>query len=113
CAAREANRRSGILVSVISRLISGIRRPRLRILGIEFSGEVEAVGTAVKEFAVGDQVFGTTGFGFGAHAEFIRIKESALIAPKPTGMTFEEAAAICDGGLNSLWCLRGANLRKG
>jgi len=113
CATREANRRSGVLVSVISRLISGIRRPRQRILGTELAGEVEAAGAAVTEFAVGDHVFGSSGFSFGAHAEFICMRESARIAHKPAGMTFEEAAAICDGALNALWCLRLANLRKG
>jgi len=113
CATREANRRSGVLVSVISRLISGIRRPRQRILGTELAGEVEAAGAAVTEFAVGDHVFGSSGFSFGAHAEFICVRESARIAHKPAGMTFEEAAAICDGALNALWCLRLANLRKG
>ena len=113
CATREANRRSGLVVTVISRLVSGIRRPRQRILGTELSGEVEAAGAAVTEFAVGDQIFGSSGFSFGAHAEFICMKESARIAHKPAGMTFEEAAAICDGALNALWCLRLANLRKG
>jgi len=113
CATREANRRSGLLVTVISRLVSGIRRPRQRILGTELAGEVQAVGAAVTEFAVGDQIFGSSGFSFGAHAEFICMRESARIAHKPAGMTFEEAAAICDGALNALWCLRLANLRKG
>jgi len=113
CATREANRRSGLLVTVISRLVSGIRRPRQRILGTELAGVVDAVGAAVTEFSVGDEVFATTGFKFGAHAEFTCIRESARIAHKPPGMTFEEAAAICDGGLNALWCLRLADLREG
>jgi NADPH:quinone reductase-like Zn-dependent oxidoreductase len=113
CGTREANRPSGLAVSLISRSISGLRRPRQRILGSEFAGEVEAVGAAVREFAVGDQVFGSTGFGFGAHAEFTCVGESATIAHKPAIMSFEEAAAICDGGLNALWCLRGADLRNG
>ncbi len=113
CATRESNRRSGVAVSLISRLISGIRRPKQRILGTEFAGDVEAIGAAVKEFAVGDQVFGTTGFRFGAYAEFICTRQSARIAHQPAGTSFEEAAAICDGGLNALWCLRGAALRKG
>jgi NADPH:quinone reductase-like Zn-dependent oxidoreductase len=113
CATREANRRSGLLVMLISRLISGIRRPKQRILGIELAGNVEAVGAAVTEFVVGDHVFGTSGFRFGAQAEFICMQVSALLAHKPTGMSFEEAAAICDGALNALWCLRLADLRNG
>jgi NADPH:quinone reductase-like Zn-dependent oxidoreductase len=58
---REANRRSGLAATLVSRLLSGLRRPRQRILGREFAGEVEAVGAAVSEFAVGDRVFGLTG----------------------------------------------------
>lgn len=110
---REANRSGGPLLTVISRLVSGVRRPKQRILGTEFAGEVEAVGAAVKEFAVGDQVFGLTGFRFGAHAEFTCMPESGRIARKPSNMSFEQAAAVCDGALNSLWCLKGAGLRKG
>jgi NADPH:quinone reductase-like Zn-dependent oxidoreductase len=112
CATREANRRSGLAVMLLSRLISGYRRPRQPILGTELAGEVEAVGTAVTEFAVGDHVFGSSGFKFGAHAEFICLRESARIAHKPTAMSFEEAATICDGGLNALWCLRLADLHR-
>jgi NADPH:quinone reductase-like Zn-dependent oxidoreductase len=113
CATREANRRSGPAVMFLSRLVSGVRRPRQRILGSELAGEVEAVGAAVSEFAVGDQVFANTGLRFGAHAEFTCVRESARIAHKPAGMGFEEAAAVCDGALNALWCLRGADLQKG
>jgi NADPH:quinone reductase-like Zn-dependent oxidoreductase len=110
---REANRRSGLAVSLLSRLVSGLRRPRQRILGSEFAGEVEAVGGAVNEFAVGDHVFGTSGLGFGAHAEFMTIRESARIAPVPAGLSFQEAAPVCDGALNALTCLKQADLRKG
>src|SRR6202035_2479776 len=86
---------------------------RQRILGTEFAGEVEAVGAAVSEFAVDDQVFGTSGLRFGAHAEFIAIRVRARIAHLPAGMSFEEAAPICDGALNALTCLKQADLRKG
>jgi NADPH:quinone reductase-like Zn-dependent oxidoreductase len=113
CATREANRRSGLAASLASRLVFGLRRPRRRILGTELAGEVEAVGAAVAEFSVGDDVFGITGLGFGAHAEFVCTRESSLIAHKPSAMTFEESAAVCDGALNALWSLRGAGLRKG
>ncbi len=110
---REANRRSGLAATIMSRLVSGLRRPRQRILGREFAGEVVAVGAAVSEFAVGDRVFGLSGLTFGAHAEFICMRESARIAHMPIGMSFEEAAPICDGALNALMCLKQADLRRG
>src|SRR5256885_13577122 len=113
CATREANRRSGLALSFMSRLVFGLRRPKQRVLGTEFAGEVEAVGAAVREFAVDDKVFGSSGLSFGAHAEFICMRESARIAHMPAGMTFGEAAAICDGALNALTCLKQAHLRKG
>jgi len=110
---REANRHSGLAATILSRLVSGLGRPRQRILGREFAGEVEAVGAAVSEFAVGDHVFGLSGLMFGAHAEFMCMRESARIAQMPAGMSFEEAAPICDGALNALMCLKEADLRKG
>ena len=113
CATRDANRRSGPVVSLLSRLVSGLRRPRQRILGSELAGVIEAVGAAVSEFSVGDHVFGLTGLRFGTHAEFTCVRESARIAHMPTGLSFEEAAPVCDGALNALWCLRGAALKKG
>ena len=112
-ATREANRRSGLVISLLSRLVSGVRRPRHRILGTEFAGTVEAVGATVSEFARGDQVFGTTGLRFGAHAEFLSMRVSDRIASMPNGMSFEEAAPSCDGALNALTCLKQADLRAG
>jgi NADPH:quinone reductase-like Zn-dependent oxidoreductase len=97
----------------ITRFFTGVRRPRRRILGTELAGEVEAAGAAVREFAVGDQVFGISAWLFGAHAEFICMRESAALAHKPAGMTFEAAAAVCDGGILALMGLRPANVRKG
>jgi NADPH:quinone reductase-like Zn-dependent oxidoreductase len=110
---REANRKSGLAVSVLSRMVSGLRGPRRPILGSEFAGEVEAAGATVKEFAVGDHLFGNSGLRFGAHAEFMCVRESARIAHLPAGMSFGEAAPITDGALNALTCLTAANLRKG
>ena len=110
---REANRSNGRAMTLLSRSISGLRRPRQPILGREFAGEVEAVGAAVSEFAVGDRVFGLSGLTFGAHAEFMCMRESARIARMPAGMSFEDAAPICDGALNALMCLKQADLRKG
>jgi NADPH:quinone reductase and related Zn-dependent oxidoreductases len=110
---REANRRGGLAVTFLSRMVSGLRRPRQPILGSEFAGEVVAAGVAVKEFAIGDRVFGSTGLRFGAHAEFVCVRESRRIAHMPAGMSFEQAAPICDGALNALMCLKQADLRKG
>src|SRR5262249_1928914 len=83
CATRDANRKGGLFISVIGRLISGLYRPRQPILGSEFAGTIEAVGPDAREFAVGDAVFGNTGFRFGAHAEYLCVSESARVAAKP------------------------------
>jgi NADPH:quinone reductase-like Zn-dependent oxidoreductase len=93
------------------RLLLGLQRPRRRTLGVEFSGEVEAVGANVNEFNVGDPVFGTSWFG--AHAEYTCLKESAALARKPAGMSFEEAAAVCDGAMQALATLRAADVQAG
>jgi NADPH:quinone reductase-like Zn-dependent oxidoreductase len=111
---REANRSNGgPAIQLLSRLMSGLRRPRQPILGSEFAGEVEAVGSAVTEFAVGDRVFGTNGLRFGAHAEFVAVRTRSRIAHMPAGLSFEEAAPICDGALNALMCLKVADLHEG
>src|SRR5688500_3654647 len=93
-----------------TRLFTGIRRPRRTTCGSEFAGRVEEVGTAVTEFRVGDEVFGIEG---GANADYVTVRESGLIAHKPTGLTFEEAAAVPDGSLLALTCLRPAYPLRG
>ncbi len=95
----------------ISRFVTGLRRPKNRILGMEFAREVEAIGAAVTEFKVGDEVFGVTGSG--AHADFVCMREAGPLAHKPAGMSFEEAAAVCDGASLALACLRQADVRRG
>jgi NADPH:quinone reductase-like Zn-dependent oxidoreductase len=95
------------------RAFSGLRRPRRPILGTEFAGEVEAVGAAVTEFAAGDRVFGVNADRFGAHAEILCVRERAPIATMPAGLGFEEAAAVCDGFILALTCLRWARLGRG
>jgi NADPH:quinone reductase-like Zn-dependent oxidoreductase len=97
----------------ISRAVTGLRRPKpqMRILGTELAGEVAAVGAGVSEFAVGDRIFGAPGLG--AHAELVCMRESAALAQMPAGMSFEEAAAVCDGASLALACLRQASLGPG
>ena len=94
-----------------SRAFTGLRRPKRRILGSEVAGVVEAVGATVSRFEVGDEVFGISSFG--AHAELVCVREDGPLARKPSGLTFAEAAAVCDGGIIALACLRRAALRKG
>jgi NADPH:quinone reductase-like Zn-dependent oxidoreductase len=92
------------------RVFTGLRRPKQRILGTELAGEIEAVGAAVSEFKVGDEVFGLRS---GAHAEYVCVRERGALAHKPAGMSFQEAASICDGASIARASLSKADLRKG
>jgi NADPH:quinone reductase-like Zn-dependent oxidoreductase len=96
----------------ISRFVTGLLRPKRNIPGTELAGVVEAVGPAVTEFKVGDHVFGVSASTAGAHAEFVSLPQGAPLAHKPTGMTFEEAAAVSDGVILALSYLRRVDLRK-
>jgi NADPH:quinone reductase-like Zn-dependent oxidoreductase len=88
-----------------TRLFTGIRRPRRTHFGSEFAGRVEEAGAAVTELQAGDDVFGIVG---GANAEYVTVAEGGVIAKKPPGLTYEQAAAIPDGSLLALTCLRPA-----
>jgi NADPH:quinone reductase-like Zn-dependent oxidoreductase len=94
----------------ISRFFTGLVRPKRRIRGTEFAGEVESVGAAVTEFAAGDRVFGVKD---GSHAEFVAVRESGTIAEIPVGMGVEDAAAVADGALTALSGLRSVDPRPG
>jgi NADPH:quinone reductase-like Zn-dependent oxidoreductase len=77
---------------------------------MELSGIVEEVGAAVTEFAVGDEVFGLR---WGANAEYVCVREQGALAHKPTGMSFEEAAALSDGSSIAIACLKKTDLGPG
>jgi NADPH:quinone reductase-like Zn-dependent oxidoreductase len=93
------------------RLILGIRRPRRRVLGMEFAGVIESVGSAVSEFAPGDDVFGIQWFG--ANAELMTIRAKRLVVRKPPNVTFEQAAAVPDGFINALNMLKNSGVGPG
>ena len=95
------------------RLAIGVRKPRRRVLGGYFSGEVVSLGKGVTRLSVGDEVFGTTGIRFGAYGEYVSLPARFTIVPKPTNMRFEDAAAVPLGALNALHFLRLAEIQKG
>lgn len=95
------------------RLALGIFKPRRHVLGGYFAGEVELVGKNVTKFNKGDQVFGCSGINMGCYAEYVALADTCTIVPKPSNMSFEEAAAVPLGGLNALHFLRKANIQKG
>jgi NADPH:quinone reductase-like Zn-dependent oxidoreductase len=97
----------------VYRLFLGLRRPRHRTLGVDVAGVVEAVGPDVREFKPGDAVFGNVGFNAGAHAEYAVVPARGAIAHKPSSLTFEEAASICDGAQQALATLRRGRVGTG
>lgn len=97
----------------ISRFFSGLFKPKFKTLGNEFAGIVEAVGKGVRSFAVGDRVFGYNDITFGAHAQYIAISEDGAIATMPQHSSFEEAAAITEGGHYALCDIRAAKVQDG
>ncbi len=101
------------------RLYLGITKPKRPILGMELAGEVVETGKDVKRFKKGDKVFGTTGFVFGTHAEYVCLPEEGpvkkgLVALMPSNMTYEEAAAgVASGGITALHTIKKADIQPG
>lgn len=91
----------------ISRFIfGGILKPKIKILGMDMAGTVEAIGKDVTQFHIGDEVFGDlSGCGFGAFAEYVCATETAL-ALKPINTSFEEAATVPAASMTALQGLR-------
>lgn len=98
---------------VLIRLIGGLFAPRRQILGSEFAGRVDAVGEEVKELRIGDEVFGLTGNSFGTNAEYVCVAESHAIGRKPRNLSFDEAAALCEGPFLALSFLNELRLKPG
>ncbi len=93
----------------ISRFFTGLFRPKNKILGSEFAGQVESTGKDVSLFKAGEKVFGFCEFG--AHAEYISMDEQVTVATIPENMSFEEAAPLTEGAHYALNNIRRANIR--
>jgi len=97
---------------VPARVVLGFTRPRRPVLGMVLAGEVDAIGHGVSSFNEGDPVFGFDRFGFGAYAEYKCMPAAGVLAPKPSSLSYAEAAAIPYGGLLALYFLRKGEIRS-
>jgi NADPH:quinone reductase-like Zn-dependent oxidoreductase len=91
---------------LFARPVFGLFGPRKKVLGTELAGKIEAVGSAVRKFKVGDAVFAYPGFDMGCHAEYRTLPEDGRLVHMPAGVSFEEAASISFGGVTALKFLR-------
>ncbi|UCD09974.1 MAG: NAD(P)-dependent alcohol dehydrogenase [Dehalococcoidales bacterium] len=94
------------------RLQIGIFKPRQKILGFYFAGEVVSIGKNVTLFRNGDQVIGNTPGG-GTYAQYVCLSEANAISKKPDNLTYEESVAVPNGALTALLFLRSANIQNG
>ncbi len=90
----------------ISRLFMGFTRPRNDVMGTGYAGKVVSVGAEVEDFAVGDRVYGESGLGFAANAEYVSVAADRVIDWVPMALSYAEAATLCDGPLTSYHFLK-------
>jgi NADPH:quinone reductase-like Zn-dependent oxidoreductase len=100
-------------MNLIVRPMIGLKGPRKKVLGFYAAGEVEAVGSSVTRFRLGDRVVGSHGFKFGCHAEYLVVSEAGLIAKIPAKLSFQDAVALCFGGVTALYFFRLGKLARG
>jgi NADPH:quinone reductase-like Zn-dependent oxidoreductase len=102
---------------ILMRLAIGLTKPRKSIIGLVLAGEIESVGKNIKRFKPGDQVYGLTGFGLGAYAEYKCMKETdstyGCLAIKPDNISYEEATVAAYGGLLAFQYMEKGNIRRG
>lgn len=98
----------------LTRFVFGFFKPKVSILGVDIAGVVEAIGSEVNLYKIGDKVFGSTfDFGLGAYAEYKCMPEDSVLTLMPENSSFEEAAAIYFGGHTALHFLKKGNISKG
>ena len=95
------------------RIALGVRKPTRQILGGYFAGDIDAVGKSVRHFSPGDQVFACAQLRLGGYGEYVALPANYTIVPKPSNMSFADAAAVPLGGLNALHFMRLAKIQPG
>ena len=98
---------------IMARAFFGFSKPKVKILGSEFSGDVEAIGKNVTGFKVGDKVFGYRGQSMGTYAEYFVVPEKSVVTLKPENISYEEATAVPGGSMVALFVLKKVNVIKG
>ena len=88
------------------RLFIGLTKPKNPVPGTGFAGVVEDIGKEVKKFKLGEEVFGEIVLGPGTNCEYVCVPENGVVLTKPSNITFEEAAPVCDGALTSMSFLK-------
>lgn len=100
-------------MALLARLGLGITRPRKPVLGVDFAGIVEAVGSAVSTYKPGDAVLGMNGMAMGGHAEYLTVRAAGAVPHKPAALSFAEAVSLCFGGTTAMHFIRKAELSAG
>jgi NADPH:quinone reductase-like Zn-dependent oxidoreductase len=100
-------------LSVAMRLRLGFTKPRHSILGFEMAGQVEAVGRGVTRYQPGDRVVASRAFDFGCHAEYASVAEDGAIVVIPDSLSYEDAVALCFGGMTALIFFEKGKLARG
>lgn len=97
----------------ISRFWSGLLKPKNLVLGCEFAGQIEAVGSKVRLYKPGDQVFGYNDKKMGGHAQYLSLPETETFTTLPAGFSYAQAAALTEGAHYALGHLQAANVQPG
>ncbi len=105
-----------LLVLIPMRIMLGICKPRKSIIGLVLAGEIELIGKDIKRFKIGDKVYGLTGYGLGAYAEYKCMKETdsmnGCLALKPRNISYEEATVAAYGGLLAFQSIEKGNIQQ-
>ena len=105
------------IMKLMMRMVVGFTKPKKSILGLILSGEIESVGKDITRFKKGDQVYGFTGYSFGAYAEYKCMSEKdskqGCLAIKPNNISHEDMASICYGGILAWHYMKNANIQNG